>query len=350
MISDAGSVTLKSIKVSDRSFNKVRPPHRADEFSLVFASTADQFQQAVNASAAGIITLNKISGLVATKDSYSLWATSNIQQSMSLVLPLFDEKQNYRPVDIHPTAIVHPKAKLSSTCKIGAYSIIEEGVEIGDYCILNHHIVVQAYSKVGARTQIQPFSIIGAFCEVGESCIISPHVTIGSDGFGFFTERLPLGQVKHHKIPQIGKVVIEDFCELGAHCSIDRATLSETRIGKGSKLDNFCHIAHNCEFGENAMMAAGFMTAGSTKVGKNFLAAGHVDLNGHIEITDNVVLTARSGVISSIEKPGVYGGFPIEPHKENLRTMASLQHLKDIRRQVQKLLRHLNLNNEGDSQ
>lgn len=347
-ISEAGASALKEVQKSVVEFNKIRPPHLADNTSLVFVSTPEQFKQAMERSAKGIIALDKISNLLMASEKISLWTTPNIQHAMCLVLPLFDEKQNYRLTQVHPTAVVHPKAKIASTAKIGAYVVIEEGAEIKDYCVIDHHVVVQAYAQIGSRTYLQPFVFVGAFCEIGQSCILSPHVTIGADGFGYYTERSPQAEIKHHKIPQIGKVVVEDGCEFGTLCAVDRATLTETRIKKGSKFDNFCHIAHNCEIGDNAMIAAGFMTAGSTQVGKNFLAAGHVDLNGHIKITDNVVLTARSGAISSIEKPGIYGGFPVEPHKDNLRTMSSLAHLKNLRKQVQKILKHLNLNNEGD--
>lgn len=346
-ISSAGSALLKEIQLKSSGFNKVRPPEVSDPLSLVFASTPEQLSDAIKFSAAGIIALDKLTPHLLEVSSPSVWTTPNIPLAMSLILPLFDEKQNYRPNDIHPTAIIHPSAKISETAKIGAYAIIEEGAEINDYCVIDHHVVIQAYAKVGPQSHLQPFVFVGAFCEIGQSCIISPHVTIGSDGFGYAAERS--SAVKHHKIPQIGKVIIEDFCEFGTFCAIDRATLFETRIRKGTKFDNFCHVAHNCEIGENAMIAAGFMTAGSTKVGKNFLAAGSVNLNGHIHITDNVVLTARSGAISSIEKPGVYGGFPVESHKDNLRTMASLSQITTIRKQVQKILKHLKLTNEGES-
>ncbi|MBC7754689.1 MAG: UDP-3-O-(3-hydroxymyristoyl)glucosamine N-acyltransferase, partial [Moraxellaceae bacterium] len=147
----------------------------------------------------------------------------------------------------------------------------------------------------------------------------------------------------HHKIPQIGKVVIEDHCDLGSHCSVDRATLTETRIKAGSKLDNFCHIAHNCEIGENSMLAAGFMTAGSTIMGKNMMTGGGVHLNGHIKIADNVIFAGNTGVVSDVDAPGVYGGFPQVPQKENLRIMSSLAFLPKLRRQVSQIFKHLGL-------
>lgn len=349
-ITEAGASTLQFISGSPKVFNNVLPPDLCNQDSLVFISNERQLVLALKNLASGFIILQKIYSLTKNQiptDS-NVWVTSNIPLAMSQILPLFDQKQNHRPSGIHPTAIIHHKAKISATANIGAYSVIEEGAEIGDFALIEHHVVVQAFAKVGKQSNLQPFVFLGAFCQVGDSCILYPHSTVGADGFGHATERTKEGLIRHHKIPQIGKVIIEDDCEIGSHTAIDRSTLAVTRVSKGSKIDNLCHIAHNCSLGENAMIAAGFMMAGSTHVGKNFLAAGQVSLNGHIEIADNVILATKSGVISSIEKPGIYGGFPIESQKDNLRTLASLPQLKVLRKQVQKIMKHLNLNNEGD--
>ena len=140
--------------------------------------------------------------------------------------------------------------------------------------------------------------------------------------------------------------MIEDHCELGAQCAIDRAALTETRIRKGSKFDNFIHIAHNCDIGENALITAGFIIAGSSKVGRNLTTAGGTHITGHVTVADNVILTGRTGVVSNIEKSGIYGGFPQTDHKESLRIMTSLASLPKIRKQVTQILKHLGLDKE----
>ncbi|AGH95000.1 UDP-3-O-(3-hydroxymyristoyl)glucosamine N-acyltransferase [Pseudobdellovibrio exovorus] len=310
----------------DVSITAVQPPEFANAKTLVFVSTAELLQKALANQAQALIVLQSLYQDAGTSipSNICVWTTPNISQAMSLVLPLFDQKTDFLKAGIHPTASIHPTATVAPTAHVGAYAVIE------------------AHAHVGDNTVIYPHVYIGPFCEIGSRCHISSHVSIGSDGFGFFTDKT----FTHHKIPQIGKVVIEDDCELGSHCAVDRATLTETRIKKGSKFDNFCHIAHNVQIGENALVAAGFMVSGSTIIGKNLMVAGGVHVTGHISIADSTILTGRAGVTNSIEKGGMYGGFPLESHKESLKTLVSLPHVKKMRKQISKILAHLNLTDE----
>jgi UDP-3-O-[3-hydroxymyristoyl] glucosamine N-acyltransferase len=305
---------------------QVLPAEVCNSDSLVFASSSALAALALKRKSQALILTTSVFSEMQNSlpTNINIWTTSNIQAAMSGVLPLFDLNRQYLTSGIHPTASIHPTAQVDAKAHIGAYAVID------------------AYAVVGADTIIYPHVFIGAYCEIGQRCFISSHVTIGSDGFGFYTDKT----FTHHKIPQIGKVVIEDDCEFGAHCAVDRATLTETRIKKGSKFDNFCHIAHNVQFGENALVAAGFIVAGSTQIGKNLMTSGGVHVLGHLNVPDNVILSARAGVAQSIDKPGMYGGFPLEPHKESIKTLVSLPQIKKIRKQVNKILRHLNLNEE----
>lgn len=302
---------------------EVLPPDLAGPTSLVFVSNKSLFEIAIKKKARALI-LTEAAFTEVQKEiptDITLWTTQNLQEAMCLVLPLFDKNKQHLLPGIHPTAHIHPTAKVSERAHIGAYAVIE------------------AHAAVGADSVIYPYVYIGAYCEIGQRCHISSHVSIGSDGFGFFTDKT----FKHHKVPQIGKVVIEDDCELGSHCTIDRATLTETRIKKGSKFDNFCHIAHNVQIGENALVAAGFIVAGSTVIGKNLMTSGGVHALDHLKIADNVILSARAGVTQNIEQPGMYGGFPLEPHKESVKTHTSIPKIKELRKQVARILKHLNL-------
>lgn len=310
----------------DVSITAVKPPEFANAQTLVFVSSAELLQKALSNQAQALIVLQSLYKDIVDSipAAACVWTTPNISQAMSLILPLFDQKDEFLKAGIHPTASIHPKAIVSPTAHIGAYTVIEAHAHIGDDTVLYPHVYV------------------GPFCEIGKRCHISSHVSIGSDGFGFFTDKT----FTHHKIPQIGKVIIEDDCELGSHCAVDRATLTETRIKKGSKFDNFCHIAHNVQIGENALVAAGFMVSGSTIIGKNLMVAGGVHVTGHVSIADNTILTGRAAVTNTIEKGGMYGGFPLETHKESLKTIVSLPHVKKMRKQISKILAHLNLTDE----
>jgi UDP-3-O-[3-hydroxymyristoyl] glucosamine N-acyltransferase len=328
-IIDSGfqALTLQTGAQLNITLTEALPPDWAKPSALVFATTLAQFEKALSRKAQAFILKDSLWSEVKTHNSAAelqIWSTPNIQMAMSQVLPLFDLKSQFLKPGVHPTAAIHPLAKIDASAHVGA------------------HCTVEAHAIVGAHTILYPSVYIGAYCEVGPRCIVGPSTSIGGDGFGFVTDR----QFKHHKIPQIGRVVIEEDCEFGSQCAIDRAALTETRIKRGSKFDNFCHIAHNVEIGENALAAGGLMVAGSTKIGRNFMAAGSVLSTGHLEIADNVVIAGRSAITSDIREAGVYGGYPLEPQKESLKTIASLPHLKTIRKQLNRVLKHLNLEKE----
>src|SRR3989338_1389030 len=339
-ISRAGQGLLKPVHVHAHHYDSVHSPNFATAQSLVFISTSQMLTVALDNKAQGFIILEKSFSQI--KDQLpafvSAWTTPHIQQAMTHVLPLFDRKRIAHPTTVHPTAVIHAQAQIDSTASIGAYAVVQEGAVIGAHSKIGSHTIIEAFAQIGSDTFISPHVFVGAYFEVGSRCHIAPHVTLGSDGFGFFSDRSG-----HHKIPQIGNVIIEDDCEIGGGSVLDRATLEHTIIKKGSKLDNLCHIAHNVEIGENAILAAAFKVAGSTKIGKNLMTAGNVDVNGHIEICDNVILTGRTGVASSIVQPGIYGGFPAENHRDNIKNMVSFSHLTKIRKNVQKIMKHLKL-------
>lgn len=319
-----GVLTLRQKK--EVLLTEVLPAEFAKATSLVFASNKALLKKALENKSQAIILTESVFSEVQNEipPDITLWSTKNIQEAMSSVLHLFDKNRAYLTQGIHPTASIHPTAQVSKTAHVGAYTVIEAHAIVGDDSVIYPHVYV------------------GAFCEIGKRCNIASHVSIGSDGFGFFTDKT----FTHHKIPQIGKVVIEDDCEFGAHCAVDRATLTETRIKKGSKFDNFCHIAHNVQIGENALVAAGFIVAGSTVIGKNLMTSGGVHVLGHLQIADNVILSARAGATQNIEQSGMYGGYPLEPHKESIKTHVSIPQIKKIRKQLNKILKHLNLTEE----
>ncbi len=319
-------LSIKAGSQYQLTFNEVLPAEFSKSTSLVFVPDLLQFQLAQKQQARGLIIKDTLWPEVQKTLSADLviWTTPQIYLAMSQVLKLFDLKLPYLKVGIHPTSVIHPTAQIHPSAHIGA------------------HCVVDAFATVGAETILYPHVYIGAFCVVGDRCLIAPHSTLGADGFSFYSDM----NNTHHKIPQIGRVVIEDDCEIGAQCAIDRAALTETRLRKGTKLDNFCHIAHNVEIGENSLITAGFIVAGSTKIGRNFTTAGGVHVGGHINIADNVTASGRAGISNNVKEPGVYGGFPLEPHRESIKTLVSLPHIKILRKQVNRILKHLNMNSE----
>lgn len=321
---------------------KVLPPESCDSECLVFVSKTNQLEQALSAKAS-IIVAHK--SLHLPKDAgTTFFTTDSIQHAMAAVLPLFDGKMNRfnQEVKIHPTANIHALAYIGKNVSVGPFAVIGEHVKIGDGATIGAHTVIECFAEVGDHSILHPQVFLGAHCIVGSHCEIHPHTTIGSDGFSFAVTKT--GQTK--KIPQIGRVVIGSHVEIGANCAIDRAALTETKIGAGTKLDNHCHVAHNVEIGENCLFAAGFSIAGSSKIGNNFMCGGMVAVADHVNICDQVIIAGRSGITNDITQPGQYGGYPIEPLRDSLKTLANTTHLTRLRKDLARVLKHLGLNAE----
>jgi UDP-3-O-[3-hydroxymyristoyl] glucosamine N-acyltransferase len=188
----------------------------------------------------------------------------------------------------------------------------------------------------------QSHVFVGSACEIGSDCEIHPHSSIGSDGFGYAID----ARGRPRKICQLGNVVIGDDVEIGSNCAIDRATLTSTRIRSGAKLDNICHIAHNCDLGEDGLYTAGFMMAGSTTIGRRFMTGGNSVVSAHLNIADDVSLQGRSNVTKSISRSGAYGGYPLQPLQDALRTTVNLGHLSKLRRDLKRVMNHLKLSSD----
>ncbi|CAN5405251.1 UDP-3-O-(3-hydroxymyristoyl)glucosamine N-acyltransferase [soil metagenome] len=220
---------------------------------------------------------------------------------------------------VHPTAVIHPEAQLGRGVRIGPFAVISKHVVIGDEAVVGAHTVIESRSKIGARTVLHPFVYIGPSCDVGADCEINPHTVIGKEGFGYAHDT----KNNHYRIPHTGRVIIGDRVHLGSSVTVDRGTFADTRIEAGAILDNRIQISHNAVIGENAIITAGFVIAGSSKVGRNFLTGGNTAVTGHIELCDNVQLAALSVVRKNITKPGAYGGNPLMPMRDYMRFLAA---------------------------
>ncbi len=217
--------------------------------SLVFVSKADQLEVALKAQSPIIIAHKNLK--LPSDLNTTLFTTGSIQLAMATILPLFDGKMNRfnQEMKIHPTASIHPSAHLGKNVGVGPYAVIGEQAKIGDGATIGANAVIECFAEIGDHSIIHPQVFIGAHCALGSHCEIHPHTTIGADGFSFAMTK----EGTHRKIPQIGRVVIGNNVELGANCAIDRAALTETRIGNGTKMDNLCHVAHNVVIGENCV-------------------------------------------------------------------------------------------------
>ncbi|TVT59978.1 MAG: UDP-3-O-(3-hydroxymyristoyl)glucosamine N-acyltransferase [Sedimenticola thiotaurini] len=239
--------------------------------------------------------------------------------------------------DIHPSAVIHPSCEIEKGSRIGPNVVLGKGVRIGNETAIMAGSVVENGAKIGNQSVIHPNVTIGYDCEIGNEVIIQSGAVIGSEGYGFAQDE----SGHSHRIPQLGKVVIEDRVSIGAGCCIDRATYAETRIGAGTKLDNLSHIAHNVQIGQDCLLTAGFIVAGSTTIGDRVIASGQTGVLDHLEICNDVVLLHRAGVTKSIDKPGAYAGLPVQPLPEYMKNTALMKRLSELRKQVQQLEKRL---------
>lgn len=307
--------------------------------TLCYASTLEQIQKAVKAKAAIVISdhlVNKnnlSASFFKTVTESCILTTNNIQMAMAQLGQKYFSPPSPSKQDVSPSAVIHPSVNLPKNIFVGPYVVIDEDVTLGEYVVLKAHSHIEQKAQIGNHSIIGPQAIIGERCLVGSHCIIQSQSVIGSDGYGYAQD--PQG--KSHKIPHSGIVRLEDHVEIGPLSAVDRATFDETIVGEGTKTDNFCHIAHNCQIGKHNLLVSGFVAGGSTKIGDYFIAGGRVSISDHIEICDHVQVAGLSKVVKNITQPGVYGGNPLEPLKDFLRTTQNLKHLTSMRKKLRRL-------------
>jgi UDP-3-O-[3-hydroxymyristoyl] glucosamine N-acyltransferase len=318
-------------------------PQESDAASLVFASDEAQLQQARERGAAILVVQRSLAAQLAPDEPAfgACFAVGNVPLGMAAVLRHFDRKRERFSQwgERHETAVVHASATVGDGVLLGPYCVIGAAAVIGDGCRIGAHVVIENGARIGPGTTLHPHVFVGADCVLGRDCEVHPHTSIGSDGFGYGVgaSRRP------QKIPHLGNVCIGDEVEIGSNCAIDRATLTSTHIRSGAKVDNVCHIAHNCDLGEDGFYTAGFMMAGSTTIGRRFMTGGNSVVSAHLTLADDVVLAGRSTVTADIPEAGHYGGYPLQPLKDAMRTLATLRQITELRRQLNRVLRHLQL-------
>ena len=268
-------------------------------------------------------------GAVSGRDGIEL---AHPRVSLVKLLPLFDPRR--RAVSwIHPSAFVDAHSTSGHGCAIGPNCVVSAGARLGDRVVLQANVFIGENVSVGNDTVIEAAAAIQDYTEIGAGVIIHSGASIGCDGFGF----VPASGGGWEKIPQIGKVVIEDDVEIGPNCTIDRATFGATRIGRGTKIGACVHIAHNCDIGPDSMMVGFVAVGGSVKTGRAFLAAGMSGIADHVAIGDNVTVAGRAGVTKDVGDGLTVSGFPAREHSEEKRFQASLRRVRDYGERISNL-------------
>ena len=237
--------------------------------------------------------------------------------------------------NIHPSAVIDPSARVAPNVAIGACAVIGRNVEIADGVCIHPNVTIYEDVTIGKDSTIHSGTAIRERTVIGERVVIHNNSVIGCDGFGYAKDE----QKRWLKIPQTGRVVIEDDVEIGAGTTIDRASVGESRIGRGTKLDNLVQIGHSCTVGEDSLLCAQVGLAGSSHIGNRVILAGQAGVAGHLTIGDDVVLTAKSATSHNIPAGKVISGIPAFDNRDWLRATAAFRRLAEIQRSVRELER-----------
>lgn len=260
-------------------------------------------------------------------------------------LEVFDRP--YRPAPgVHPTASVAPSAVIGPRASIGAFAVIAERVELGGDARIDAHVVIYPDVRIGERFVAHAGAVVRERVIIGDDVKIQAGAVVGGDGFGYTLD--DQGGVR--AIPQIGTVVLEDGVEIGANATIDRATVGVTRLRRGAKIDNLAMVAHGCDVGEQAFLAAQVGLSGSTRVGAGAQLGGQVGAAGHLTIGAGSRVAAQSGVKNDLPPGGSYGGYPAIEISRWRRLIAASLALPDLLRRLRRVERALGLRRSADEQ
>jgi len=302
---------------------QARPGH------LTFVSNPKYASAAKTTRASAVIVDEKFpaisTGMLRTSNPYVAWAKA---------IELFYQPPAYPP-GIHPTAIVHPKAKLGKSAHLGPYVVIDEDVEIGDNAVLLAHVTIYRGARIGHNFFAHTHAVVREFCHLGDNVVLQNAAIVGSDGFGFAKyDEAENKKARWYKIVQSGNVVIGDDVEIQAGSCIDRASIGETRIARGTKIDNLVQVGHACTVGEDTLLCAQVGLAGSTEVGNNVILAGQVGVAGHCKIGDGAIATAQSGIPNDVPAGQTVSGYPAIENKLWLRCCAVFNKLPELAKAI----------------
>jgi UDP-3-O-[3-hydroxymyristoyl] glucosamine N-acyltransferase len=247
-------------------------------------------------------------------------------------LRIFHPEPELEPF-IHSSAVIDPSARVATRVAIGASSVIGRNVEIANGVCIHPNVTIYDDVIIGKDSIIHSGVAIRERTVVGERVVIFNNAVVGCDGFGYARDE----QKRWLKIPQTGRVVLEDDVEIGAGTTIDRASVGESRIGRGTKLDNLIQIGHSCSVGEDSLLCAQVGLAGSSHIGKRVILAGQAGVAGHLTIGDDVVLTAKSATSHDVPAGKVISGIPAFDNRDWLRSVAAFRRLGEIQRTVREL-------------
>ncbi len=257
---------------------------------------------------------------------------ANCYRAFAEAITFFYTPPQYAP-GIHPTAVIDPTARIGKRAHIGAYVVIGPNVSVGCDAMLLPHVVIYEGARIGERVFAHAHAVVREFCHLGDDVILQNGAVVGADGFGYARETSGAWT----KIVQSGSAVLADRVEVQANACVDRASIGETRIGAGTKIDNLVQVGHGSAVGENTLLCAQVGLAGSTTVGNRVILAGQVGVAGHCTVGDGAIATAQSGIPSDVAPGATVSGYPAMDNRQWLRAVAGFARLPEMVRELRAL-------------
>jgi len=304
----------------------VAPLDAAGPEHVSFLSNARYARAAARSGAGALVVGRDVAGL-----PQALLRVDSPQSAMIVLLRLFHPEPAAAP-GIHPTAVIAAGASVHPSAAVGACAVVERDARIGARSRIGALCFIGAGAVLGDEATLHPRVVVQEGVVIGDRVIVHAGAVLGTDGFGYAFDG-----TAHRKIPQVGGLRIGDDVEIGANATIDRATLGETRIGRGSKIDNLVQVGHNCDVGEDVILVAQVGVSGSSTIGSRAVLAGQVGVADHVTIGAGAVITAKSGVPGDVPPGEVWGGLPSRPIPETRRIWSSERLLPDLVRKVRAL-------------
>jgi len=299
----------------------------AGSSNITFVSNKKHVKSVASSGAGAVIVNEPIEGL----DKPQV-LVKNVDVALIEVLKIFAPKLKPAKAGIDATAIVAEGAKISKEASLGAYVVIENGVEVGG-SIISSGCKIGQNSRIGDNCRLDSNVVVHHNCVIGNNVIIQSNTVIGATGFGYsFIDGA------HRLIPHNGGVVIEDFVEIGSCCCIDRAKFGNTIIGAGTKMDNIIQVGHSAVVGKCCLLVAGVLLAGSAKLGNGVVMAGHAGVAEGVTVGDGVIIAAKSAVTTDVKAGEKMFGMPARSHMEMLRAQSSVRRLPEMVKQLKQLI------------
>ncbi len=254
---------------------------------------------------------------------------ANPYLAFARAIELFYQPPAYAP-GIHPTAVISPTARIGANAHIGAYAVVGDHVVLGDNATLLPHVVLYPHVRAGDHLFAHAHAVVREHCQLGDNVVLQNGAIIGADGFGFAKQ----SDGSWYKILQSGPAILEDSVEIQANACIDRASVGETRIHAGAKIDNLVQVGHGSDVGQNTLLCSQVGLAGSSTIGKNVILAGQVGVAGHCTIGDGAIATAQSGIPNDVAPGKVVSGYPAIDNRQWLRAVALFNRLPEVLRGI----------------